>query len=74
MPSIFFRFEVEPICIRFVQQRTAFSHFIVQLCAIVGGAVAVLGLVNSALKSAMTSIKPAAVAAAAKGKAAGFDR
>jgi hypothetical protein len=64
MPTIFFRYDIEPVTVRFRQVSPSLGHFLVQVCAIIGGTVAVLGLVNMALKSTLKSFKPASVASA----------
>lgn len=33
--------------VKFTQRRPSFSHFLVQICAIIGGVFTVLGIVNS---------------------------
>eukprot|EP01103_Thecamoeba_quadrilineata_P018886 TRINITY_DN7433_c0_g1_i1.p1 TRINITY_DN7433_c0_g1~~TRINITY_DN7433_c0_g1_i1.p1 ORF type:complete len:290 (-),score=34.63 TRINITY_DN7433_c0_g1_i1:186-1055(-) len=45
MPAIYFRYELSPITVIFRQSRTGFFHFVVQLCAIIGGIFTVAGLV-----------------------------
>ena len=57
MPSIFFRYDVQPYTVRFKQIKKSFAHFAVQCCAIIGGTVAVLGLINMAIKATLRGIK-----------------
>eukprot|EP01103_Thecamoeba_quadrilineata_P006053 TRINITY_DN15789_c0_g1_i1.p1 TRINITY_DN15789_c0_g1~~TRINITY_DN15789_c0_g1_i1.p1 ORF type:complete len:290 (+),score=35.55 TRINITY_DN15789_c0_g1_i1:3-872(+) len=45
VPAIYFRYELCPITVVYKQSRTGFIHFIVQLCAIIGGVFTVAGLV-----------------------------
>lgn len=47
IPAVYFRYEISPVTVKFTQSRRSFSHFIVQVCAIVGGVFTVLGIVNS---------------------------
>lgn len=46
LPAIYFRFEISPITANYYQYRDEFSHFFVQLCAIVGGIFAVTGILD----------------------------
>ena len=55
--AIFLRYDVDAITVRFVKSGKSFSHFLVQLCAIVGGVFSVLGMVNGALLSATKTFK-----------------
>jgi hypothetical protein len=45
MPTIYFRYELSPITVKYTQYRTGFGHFLVQLCAIIGGIFTVAGFV-----------------------------
>ena len=55
--AIFLRYDVDAITVRFVKSGKSFSHFLVQLCAIVGGVFSVLGMINGALLSATKTFK-----------------
>ena len=57
MPATYFRYEFSPITVRYTQRTSTLAHFLVQLCAIVGGTVTVLGLVNGALLAASKKFK-----------------
>lgn len=57
MPAIYFRYDFSPITVRFSQRTQGFAHFLVQLCAIVGGVVTVLGIVNGAVLVASKRFK-----------------
>jgi len=56
LPAIYFRYDLSPITVKFVETRKAFSHFLVQICAIVGGVFTVLGLVNSILHTTLRKV------------------
>jgi hypothetical protein len=45
-----------PPAVRFRQVGVSFSHFIVQCFAVIGGAVATLGIVNMVLKSSLKNL------------------
>jgi len=59
LPAVYFRYELSPITVKFVEKRKAFSHFLVQICAIVGGVFTVLGLVNSILHTTLKKVMKA---------------
>jgi len=46
-PALYFTYEVNPITIAYTLQHHPFSHFLVQICAIVGGIFSVMGILNS---------------------------
>jgi len=56
LPAIYFRYEFSPITVKFTEKRKSFSHFLVQICAIVGGVFTVLGLVNSILHNTLRTV------------------
>jgi len=56
LPAIYFRYEFSPITVKFTEKRKSFSHFLVQVCAIVGGVFTVLGLINSILHSTLKTV------------------
>jgi len=55
--AIFLRYDVDAITVRFAKTGKSFSHFLVQLCAIVGGVFSVLGMINGMLLSATKTFK-----------------
>mmetsp|Transcript_47708 Transcript_47708/g.103792 ORF Transcript_47708/g.103792 Transcript_47708/m.103792 type:complete len:348 (-) Transcript_47708:152-1195(-) len=60
MPSLYFRYDFSPVTIKFRESKESFSHFIVQLCAVVGGIFTVAGLVDTLVhKSIVTLAKKA---------------
>jgi len=48
MPAIFFRYELSPITVKFRQEKEGFIHFLVQVCAIVGGLFTVSSIIAAA--------------------------
>ncbi|KAG5485301.1 hypothetical protein LSCM4_05934 [Leishmania orientalis] len=50
VPAVLFRFEPAAIQVNNVFEREPFSHFLVQLCGIVGGLFVVLGLIDRAVE------------------------
>jgi len=53
IPAIYFRYEFTPIVAHFTVKAKPFSHFIVQVCAIIGGVFTVLGIMNSMVNSTL---------------------
>jgi len=53
IPAIYFRYELSPITVKFTVKSKSFSHFLVQICAIIGGVFTVLGLFNSMVHSTL---------------------
>jgi len=49
MPSLYIRYDFSPVSVRYAETKEAFSHFLVQVCAVIGGIFTVAGLVDSAL-------------------------
>lgn len=58
LPAVYFRYDLSPITVKFVDQRKfSFAHFLVQVCAIIGGVFTVMGLLNAVLRSSVNSLK-----------------
>ena len=54
------RYDLSPIVVNFTQKQEPFLHFIVQLCAILGGVFTVAGIIDGIFhKSIMTLLKKA---------------
>eukprot|EP01104_Vermistella_antarctica_P016905 TRINITY_DN5870_c0_g1_i1.p1 TRINITY_DN5870_c0_g1~~TRINITY_DN5870_c0_g1_i1.p1 ORF type:complete len:318 (+),score=76.01 TRINITY_DN5870_c0_g1_i1:40-954(+) len=47
LPALYFRYEMSPITVKYTEHSSPFSHFIVQLCAIIGGVFSMMGIVAS---------------------------
>lgn len=47
LPGIFIMYDFSPIKVEVVEMRKSFFHFIVQLCAIIGGVFTVAGLIST---------------------------
>jgi len=56
IPAVYFRYELSAITVRFAEKRKSFAHFLVQICAIVGGVFTVLGLISSILHKSLTRL------------------
>jgi hypothetical protein len=49
LPAIYFRFDLSPITVKYWQYKEDFSHFFVQICAIIGGVFAMTGLLDTVI-------------------------
>ncbi|KAJ3323873.1 Endoplasmic reticulum-Golgi intermediate compartment protein 3 [Boothiomyces sp. JEL0866] len=52
MPGVFFNYDISPMLIQYKEYRKPFTHFITDLCAIVGGVFTVAGMVDGLLYTA----------------------
>ena len=46
IPGVWLDYEISPMIVRYYEQQKSFSHFITNLCAIIGGVYAVAGVVD----------------------------
>jgi len=49
MPSLYLRYDFSPVTVRYDEKQESLSHFLVQICAVIGGIFTVAGLLDSAL-------------------------
>jgi hypothetical protein len=56
LPALFFRYDLSPVTVKFSQDQESFFHFLVQVCAIIGGVFTVSGLVEGAIHASMASV------------------
>merc|ERR1719188_2153179 len=49
MPSLYFRYDFSPVTVQYKERRESFSHFLVQVCAVIGGIFTVAGILDSVL-------------------------
>jgi len=60
LPAIYFRYDLSPVFVTITQENKSFLHFLVQVCAIIGGVFTVAGIIDSVLhKSVQTILKKA---------------
>ncbi|XP_055598204.1 endoplasmic reticulum-Golgi intermediate compartment protein 3 [Uranotaenia lowii] len=57
MPGIFVNYELSPLMVRFTETRSSFSHFAINLCAIIGGIFTVAGIIDSLLFTSIHALK-----------------
>src|SRR5687768_637945 len=51
--GVFVFYELSPIMVRFTETRESFSHFLTQLCAILGGVFTVAGIIDRIIYSGL---------------------
>ncbi|EDO49249.1 predicted protein [Nematostella vectensis] len=52
LPAIWFRYDLSPITVKYIERRQPLYHFITTVCAIVGGTFTVAGIIDSAVFTA----------------------
>lgn len=57
MPGIFFSYELSPLMVKYTEKSNSFSHFLVNICGIIGGIFTVAGLVDSVLHKVEKQIR-----------------
>lgn len=62
MPSLYFRYDFSPVTVMYTEKRESTSHFLVQICAVIGGVFTVAGLLDGVLhKSIVVLAKKAQI-------------
>lgn len=57
LPGVFFFYDLSPIKVTFTEEHTSFLHFLTHICAIVGGAFTVAGIVDSFIYHGQKAMK-----------------
>ncbi|KAI8897906.1 endoplasmic reticulum vesicle transporter-domain-containing protein [Globomyces pollinis-pini] len=52
MPGVFFNYDISPMLVKYKEYRKPFTHFITDLCAIIGGVFTVAGMIDGVLYTA----------------------
>mmetsp|Transcript_17657 Transcript_17657/g.31953 ORF Transcript_17657/g.31953 Transcript_17657/m.31953 type:complete len:347 (+) Transcript_17657:153-1193(+) len=47
MPSLYLRYDFSPVTVKYVEVKESLSHFLVQICAVIGGVFTVAGMLDS---------------------------
>lgn len=56
MPSLYFRYDFSPVTVRYTEKKETASHFLVQICAVIGGVFTVAGLLDAVLHKSIVVI------------------
>ena len=56
LPGVFFMYDVSPMIVRLSEDSKSFAHFLVGVCAIVGGVYTVAGIIDSFIYTGMRSL------------------
>mmetsp|Transcript_8223 Transcript_8223/g.23545 ORF Transcript_8223/g.23545 Transcript_8223/m.23545 type:complete len:347 (-) Transcript_8223:152-1192(-) len=56
MPSLYIRYDFSPVTVRYTENRESLSHFLVQVCAVLGGIFTVAGLFDSCLHKSIVHL------------------
>lgn len=57
IPTIYFRYDIAPILVRFEQFKESFFEFFVQVCAIIGGIYSVIGILDTLINRLLRTTK-----------------
>lgn len=57
MPGVFFSYELSPLMVKYTEKDNSFSHFLVNICGIIGGIFTVAGLVDGVLHKVENQIR-----------------
>lgn len=57
MPGVFFSYELSPLMVKYTEKDNSFSHFLVNICGIIGGIFTVAGLVDGVLHKVERQIR-----------------
>jgi len=55
-PAVFFRLDIDPIRVTYYTEEARLSKFLVNICAIVGGCIAVVSMLSQLLESAVACV------------------
>mmetsp|Transcript_133227 Transcript_133227/g.371389 ORF Transcript_133227/g.371389 Transcript_133227/m.371389 type:complete len:352 (+) Transcript_133227:166-1221(+) len=56
MPSLYLRYDFSPVTVRYQETREKFSHFLVQICAVIGGIFTVAGILDSVVHKSIVHL------------------
>ncbi|XP_031563527.1 endoplasmic reticulum-Golgi intermediate compartment protein 1-like [Actinia tenebrosa] len=57
LPAIWFRYDLSPITVKYIERRKPIYHFITTVCAIIGGTFTVAGIIDSSIFTASEMFK-----------------
>lgn len=56
MPSLYLRYDFSPVTVRYTEKRESTSHFVVQICAVIGGVFTVAGVVDALIHKSIVHL------------------
>eukprot|EP00440_Ansanella_granifera_P056800 gb/GFBE01061565.1/.p1 GENE.gb/GFBE01061565.1/~~gb/GFBE01061565.1/.p1 ORF type:complete len:183 (+),score=43.29 gb/GFBE01061565.1/:1-549(+) len=56
-PAVFFRMDMDPIRVTYYTEEVRFSKFIVSICAVVGGCIAIVSMLSQIFETAAATIQ-----------------
>ena len=56
MPAAYFRYDLSPVTVKFSRERGSIFHFLVQVCAIIGGVFTIAGIIDSIIHRSVSNI------------------
>eukprot|EP00933_Yihiella_yeosuensis_P036654 TRINITY_DN3040_c0_g1_i1.p1 TRINITY_DN3040_c0_g1~~TRINITY_DN3040_c0_g1_i1.p1 ORF type:complete len:365 (-),score=42.67 TRINITY_DN3040_c0_g1_i1:392-1486(-) len=56
MPSLYLRYDFSPVTVQYKETKESISHFLVQVCAVIGGLFTVAGLFDSVLHKSIVHL------------------
>ena len=56
LPAVYFRFDMSPVTVKFKQYKDNFLHFLIQICAIIGGIFSVTGIIDALVHKSVVAI------------------
>lgn len=56
MPSLYVRYDFSPVTVQYKESQESFSHFLVQVCAVIGGIFTVAGVLDTVLHKSIVHL------------------
>lgn len=56
LPAVYFRFDMSPITVKYKTYKENFLHFLIQLCAIIGGIFTVTGIIDAMIHTSVAHL------------------
>lgn len=53
---MWFKYDLSPMYVTFKQHKKSFLHFLVEICAIIGGVFSVAGIIDAIIHKSMVTI------------------
>ncbi len=56
LPAVYFRFDMSPVTVKYWQYKDNMLHFLIQICAIIGGIFSVTGIIDALVHKSVVAI------------------